>query len=128
MLSEDGENPSGNVSVDSKQDIMEICGNVMSIDHRRFRMECMRAQEAGIRLVVLIEELPPFGKVELWDVPRWRISGKYHRFGDPMTRVDPKTLRKALDTMTEKYGVQFRFCTRKQSPERIIKYLKGEFK
>lgn len=44
-----------------------------------------------------------------------------------MTRVDPRAFRKALLTMTVRYGVKFRFCTRRQSPARVIKYLKGEF-
>ena len=118
----------GKVSVDTKMDIMEILKDVMSADHRRFRAECIRAQEQGIQLIVLIEELPPFGNLELWEVPRWKSSNQYHRYGDPMTLVDPKVFQKALKTMTEKYGVKFRFCTRKQSPGRVIKYLKGEYK
>ena len=118
----------GKVSVDTKMDIMEICKDVMSSDHRRFRAECIRAQEQGIQLIVLIEELPPFGNLELWEVPRWKSSNQYHRYGDPMTLVDPKVFQKALKTMTEKYGVKFRFCTRRQSPGRVIKYLKGEYK
>jgi ribosome-associated protein len=127
MLSEDGENPVRNVSVDTKMDIMEICKDVMSSDHRRFRAECIRAQLMGIQLIVLIEEEPPYGKIDLWEVPRWKSSNQFHRYGDPMTLVDPKTLRKALITMTKKYGVKFRFCTRRQSPSRVIKYLTGEF-
>ena len=120
--------PDGIVSVDTKQDIMEICKDVMSSDHRRFRAECQRAKDMGIQLIILIEEVPPFGRLDLWEVPIWKSSNQWHRYGDPMTRVNPTTLRKALETMTEKYGVLFRFCTRKQCPSRIIKYLKGEFK
>ena len=127
MLSEDGENPVWNVSVDTKMDIMEICKDVMSSDHRRFRAECIRAQLMGIQLIVLIEEEPPYGKIDLWEVPRWKSNNQFHRYGDPMTLVDPKALRKALITMTKKYGVKFRFCTRRQSPSRVIKYLTGEF-
>jgi len=116
------------ISVDTKMDIMEICKDVMSADHRRFRAECVRAKDLGIQLIVLIEEMPPFGKLDLWEVPRWKTSNRWHRYGDPMTMVSPSALRKALITMTMKYGVKFRFCTRRQSPMRVIKYLKGEFK
>ena len=119
--------PDGKISVDTKQDIMEICKDVMSSDHRRFRAECKRAKDMGIQLIILIEEVPPFGRLDLWEVPIWKTSDERHRYGDPMTRVDPSTLRKALETMTRKYGVIFRFCTRKKCPSRIIKYLKGEF-
>lgn len=106
---------------------MELCKDVMSSDHRRFRAECIRAKEAGIQLIILVEEFPPYGKVDLWEVPIWRNSNRWHRYGDPMTRVDPRVFRKALITMTVKYGVKFRFCTRRQSPSRVIKYLKGEY-
>ena len=116
------------ISVDTKMDILEICKDVMSSDHRRFRAECIRAQLLGIQLIVLIEELPPYGKLDLWEVPRWKSSNQFHRYGDPMTMVDPVALRKALITMTKKYGVKFRFCNRRQSPSRVIKYLTGEFK
>ena len=118
--------PGGKISVDTKQDIMELCKDIMSNDHRRFRDECIRAQEHGIQLVILIEEYPPYGKVDLWEVPRWQSSGKYHKYGDPMTLVPPTALRKAMLTMMEKYGVHFMFCSRLQSPARVIKILRGE--
>ena len=128
MLSEDGENPFGNIGVDTKQDLMEICKDIMSSDHRRFRSQCIRAMQTGIKLIILVEELPPFGRVDLWEVPRWKSSNEWHRYGDPMTLVEPSALRRAMETMTKKYGVEFRFCTRRQSPQRLIKYLRGEYK
>ena len=100
----------------------------MSNDHRRFKAECIRAMEQRIQLIILVEELPPFGEVDLWEVPRWKTSNKWHRFGDPMTLIEPKTLKKAMQTMTEKYGVQFRFCHRRETPRKLIRYLKGELK
>ena len=120
--------PGGKVSVDTKENIMEICRNVMSDDHRRLKAEILRANELGIQLIFLVEELPPFGRLDLWEVPRWQRTDRFHKYGDPMTRVHPATLRRALITMQERYGVKFRFCTRRQSPARIIKYLKGELK
>ena len=116
------------VSCDSKASILELSHNVMSSDHRRFRNLCIRAQEAGIQLVVLVEEVPPFGRLDMWEIPRFQYTGRFHKRGDPMTLIDPKTFRRACITMQEKYGVKFRFCTRRQSPARIIKYLKGELK
>ena len=128
MLSEDGENPCGDVIVDTKQDLMELCKDVMSNDHRRFRRQCEKAQEMDLKLIILVEEAVPYGRVDMWSVPIWRSSSKFHRYGQPMTMVKPETFQKALKTMTEKYGVQFRFCNKRQTPERVIKYLKGEFK
>lgn len=128
MLSEDGETPSVDISIDTKQNLLELCKDVCSSDHKRFRAECQRAKDNGVQLIILVEEVPPFGKVDLWEVPRWKSSNQWHRYGDPMTLVDPRTFRKALITMTVRYGVKFRFCTRRQSPMRVIKYLKGEYK
>lgn len=128
MLSEDGVNPIGDISVDTKMDLLELSKDIMSNDHRRFRQECIRAKDMSIQLVILVEEYPPYGKVDLWEVPKWQSSNKWHRYGDPMTLVDPRALRKAMITMMVKYGVQFQFCTRRQSPARVIKILKGEAK
>ena len=107
---------------------MELCKDVMSNDHRRFRSECIRAVEQGIQLIILVEEIPPYGIVDYWEVPRWNTTTEFHRKGEPMTKVDPSVFSKALETMTRKYGVKFRFCTKRQCPSRVIKYLKGEFK
>ena len=120
--------PGGKIAVDTKENIMEICKNVMSNDHKRLKAEILRAKEMGIQLIFLVEEVPPYGRLDLWEVPRWQRTDKWHKYGDPMTRVHPATLRRALITMQERYGVKFRFCTRRQSPARIIKYLKGELK
>ena len=120
--------PGGNISVDTKENIMEICKNVMSSDHKRLKAEIIRANELGIQLVFLIEEVPPYGRLDMWEVPRWKSTDRFHKYGDPMTLVHPASLRLALITMQERYGVKFRFCTRRQSPARVIKYLKGELK
>ena len=120
--------PTGKVTVDTKADCMELLKDVMSNDHRRFRRECQRAVELGVQLIILVEEDVPYGMVEYWEVPKWKNSNQWHMKGQPMSRIEPKIFAKALRTMTEKYGVRFRFCSRKQSPKRMIKYLTGEFK
>lgn len=120
--------PCGVVSVDTKMDLLELCKDVMSRDHRRFRSECIRAMEQGIRLIVLVEEIPPFHQVDLWEVPVWKTANEWHNIGDPVTMVDPKAFKKALKTMTVKYGVQFRYCTKRQTPAMVMKYLRGELK
>ena len=116
------------ISVDTKESILELSKNIMSDDHKRFKAECIRAREKGIQLIVLVEEIPPYGRLDMWEVPRFQSTDRYHKFGDPVTLVRPASLRQACITMQERYGVKFRFCTRRQSPARIIKYLKGELK
>lgn len=129
VINKDGKvNPIGTVTVDTKADCMELLKDVMSNDHRRFRRECQRAVELGLQLIILVEEEVPYGMVEYWEVPKWQSSNRFHMKGQPMSRIEPKVFAKALRTMTEKYGVQFRFCSKKQCPRRLIKYLTGEFK
>ena len=102
-------------AVDTKQDVMELLQD-MHGDHDRFRRECERAQGAGIQLLILIEEVLPEGGLAAWKAP----IGKD---GKPRTQSDPERLRKALLTMTAKYGVKFRFCDSRETGRLIVEYL-----
>jgi len=108
----------GDIAVDSKKDVAEIAGNCFQ-DHTRFRDECQRAQELGIRLIVLIEEMPPGGDLDNWVSP-------LDRFGNEKYQFNPKTLKKTMATMTERYGVRFRFCDGRSTGRLLLEYLKGE--
>lgn len=46
-----------NISIDTKQDVQEVAGNI-GRDHARFVRECDRARAEGYRLVILVEEPP----------------------------------------------------------------------
>ncbi len=104
--------------IDTKKDILEIAANVCGKQHERFRAECIRAKECGIKLVVLIEEKPLDG-LQGWCSPR-------NRQGKPLTQVKGETLSKALKTMSEKYGVEFVFCTKQESGAKIVELLGEE--
>lgn len=110
----------GDISVDTKQGVLELAGNVFQ-EHERFRAECLRAQECGIQLIILIEEQLPGGRLDRWAPP----IGKD---GLPLARFNPKTLRKAMITMQEEYGVKFRFCDGRSTGRIMIEYLKGAMK
>lgn len=47
------------VCIDTKKDINEIAGNICGKQHERFKAECIRARDNFIKLIVLIEEIPP---------------------------------------------------------------------
>ena len=108
----------GDVSCDSKMGIPEVASNCFQ-EHERFRAECQLAKDLGIRLIVLIEEVPPGGDVARWQSP-------LDRYGKPKYKFDPVTLQKVMETMTERYGVQFRFCDGRSTGKVLIEYLKGE--
>ena len=108
----------GDISVDTKMGVLELAGNVFQ-DHERFRAECLRAQECGIQLIILVEELLPGGRLDRWRPPiGWN--------GRPVARFDPAILRKAMITMQQEYGVKFRFCDGRSTGKQIIEYLEGE--
>ena len=110
---------SGGISVDTKTlGVPEIAQNVFQ-DHTRFRAMCELAQQCGIQLIVLIEEVLPKGRLDYWRSP----IGKD---GLPKYKFDPVILRKAMYTMQEKYGVRFRFCDGRSTGKVLIEYLKGE--
>lgn len=102
------------IVVDTKKDVVEIAANICGSQHERFRNECLRAQEYGIKLVVLIEEEVP-------DLAEWKSPRKKN--GQPYTHVSGATLKKAMQTMTEKYGVEFRFCQKAEAGQRIVEIL-----
>lgn len=108
----------GDVVVDTKADVRELAMDCFQ-DHIRFRNECERAQEYGIKLIVLIEEVLPGGRLVNWRSP-------LDRLGRPVCKFDPAVLRKVMITMQEKYGVLFRFCDGRSTGRILIEHLKGE--
>lgn len=103
-------------AVDTKQGVLELAKDIMSADHERFAAECRRAQNAGISLLVLVEEVLPDGGLSDWKSPT-NIKG------EPLTKIKGETLKRAMLTMTAKYGVKFRFCDSKETGRIIVEYL-----
>ena len=108
----------GDISVDTKMGIGEIASCCLQ-EHVRFRDECQRAQRFGIKLVILIEEVPPDGDLDKWKSP-------LDRYGRPRYLFDPSTLKKVMATMTERYGVVFKFCDGRSTGKVLLEILKGE--
>lgn len=123
-----------NICIDRKKDVMEIAGNICGKQHERFKKELIRANESGIKLYVLIEEVVL--DLDEWQSPKWKSTtyktdenGKKilsHRKDQPMTQVKGSTLKKAMLTMQERYGVTFLFCSKFDTAFNIIKLLNEE--
>jgi len=97
------------VSVDTKVSVRELAMDIYQ-DHERFQRECERAQSAGIRLIVLIEENLPQGGLRNWVPPEG-------------CRIKPDALRKAMITMMKKYGVRFEFCDGRSTGRKLVDLL-----
>ena len=108
------------VCADTKMDVGELA-NCCFQSHDRFRRELIRAQECGIKLVILTEEILPGGRLDNWKSP-------LDRNGNPKHKFDPVILRKAMITMQEKYGCLFRFCDGRSTGKVLMAYLKGELR
>lgn len=121
------------ICVDTKKDMQEICGNICGVQHARFRDECILAKNNGIRLIVLVENnegINTLSDVEKWQNKRLKMqkwvttpSGQKRRILKYPDATPGPTLYKAMSTMTEKYGVEFEFCSPEQSGRRIMEIL-----
>ena len=102
--------------VDRKKDLQELCGNVCQ-QHERFRKELIRAIDAGIQIIILVEHGPEIQTLEdvyFWDNPRIKESPK---------ATTGESLYKSLVTIRDKYNVQFEFCTKKETGNKIMELL-----
>jgi hypothetical protein len=139
------------VSVDTKKDLQEVVGNIQGKSHSRFRDECILGQQNGIRLYILVEHggnIKTLESVKGWNNPRqYQYEKKVRKdFGIPkdcdfQTEVaelkahgakivrGPTTgeeLYKAMVTMSEKYGVEWVFCDKKETGSKIVELLRTD--
>ena len=124
------------ISVDTKQGMGEVYGNLVQ-DHDRFRAECVRAQEDGTRLYILIENtdgISCLDDVERWINPRvdeyyskysFALAAKKHgkQIRIPSPPVPNKRLVRMMTTMSERYGVRWVFCRPEETGEMIVRLL-----
>ena len=124
------------VCIDTKAGLQEVYSNVVQ-QHARFRAECELAKEAGIRLVVLVEEP---GIYFLEDVAKWRNprrerwfkvnaahkAGKLTKLRIPPTPPQSSSgLMLSMGTMADRYGVEWRFCSPSETGAQIWRLLGG---
>lgn len=102
--------------IDRKKDLQELCSNVCQ-QHERFRRELVRAQDAGINLIILVEhggDIRELEDVFFWDNPRIKDSPR---------ATTGQALYRSLLTIRDRYGVRFEFCDKRHTGERIVELL-----
>lgn len=119
--------------VDTKKDIQEIIGNVCGKGHGRFRDECILAKNNGIQLFVLIEnedDVKTIDDLRIWDNPRKHIqkwvttpSGEKRKVLKYPDATSGEGLAKSLNTMQERYGVIFKFCSPEEAGAMVLELL-----
>lgn len=120
--------------IDRKKDLQEICGNVCQ-QHERFKAELLRAKEQGIKLVILCEhgaDIKTLEDVFFWQNPRkyqirWKtVNGKRVKDVISAKAVDGNQLYKSLCTIRDRYNVDFVFCRKEETGQKIIEILGGK--
>ena len=105
------------VSVDTKASMDEIAANICGKEHKRFINECKAARAAGCQLIILVENevgISDLSKVRLWKNPRSVYS--------PNCVQGPR-LQKAMQTISERYGVRFEFCAPEEAGQRVVELI-----
>jgi len=124
----------GRLVIDRKKDLQELCGNVTQ-QHERFRRELIRAQQAGIKIIILCEHgngIENLTDVYFWQNPRllqyrWITeNGRPKRILAYPKATTGQALFAALQTISQKYNVEFVFCDKRNTGEMIVKLLGGE--
>lgn len=131
-----------NVSVDTKRSISEIAQNINGKNHERFKRECLRARDAGYRLVILVENRENVHDIDglrKWMNDHCRTCGtrrsvhcnpydgaKCPRHNTRKPIQGPR-LAKAMQTMSDRYGVQFMFCKPSETAQIICELLGVEY-
>lgn len=103
------------VIIDLKKDLLEICGNLTRVsEHERVKREIAKAREIGCeRFIFLIKEqkIKSIDEVANWSSTRTKVKGE--------------TLMKIMNTMSERYGVEFIFTTKERAGEKVLELLGG---
>lgn len=126
---------------DRKQNLSEVASNLIQ-EHERFRAEAVRAMEAGIELIILVEHggnIHCLEDVKGWTNPRLYHYCRTHRIpmrgnlkdniaeyvshGGQKPPVDGPQLYKTMMTMSEKYSIRWEFCDKYHTGQRIIEIL-----
>lgn len=113
------------VAVDTKASLFELASNI-DAEHARFRRELVGARDAGVKLVVLVENED--GVTDLDTLSRWRESDvDYRRRKFAQRRIEGARLAKACATMEQRYGVRFLFCAPEDAARIVTEILEGSY-
>lgn len=111
--------------VDRKQNLAEVAYNFTDARKTtkgycsRFENEMAEAKKLGIKIVFLVEHGGPIRSIE--DVPKW-VNPRLQE--SPMAISGERIYRKML-AFQNYYGVEFQFCSKAQTADRIIEILQG---
>lgn len=115
------------ISIDVKNSIQELVGNVCGKQHKRFMDELILAQNNEIRLIILVENedgITQLSELHKWVNPRLLIRDRCGNQKFPKA-TRGVSLMKACYTIQREYGCEFLFCKPKEAGAKIIELLGG---
>lgn len=122
--------------IDRKKNLQELCGNITQ-QHERFQRELIRAKDKQIKMIILCEHGQGIERLEdvyFWENPRRKDHAYRQVNGKPKWIYIPeqkratsgKQLYKCLNTIRNRYGVEFAFCEPSETGQRIVELLRTE--
>ena len=103
-----------NLTIDRKQNLDEVAANLCTRDSSRFWREIRNAKKHGLRVIVLVEHGPNIKNSA--DVRNW--VSEYHR-------ITGNRLVQEMFNCSVAYGVEWEFCSKGQTGNRILELLGG---
>lgn len=101
------------ILIDTKKDLEEISGNLCNTqNHERIKREIEKAKELGCKDFIFLigdNKIKTIQDLQMWTSKRTKVTGN--------------VLYKIMKTMTQKYGIRFIICQKKNMGEKIIKLL-----
>lgn len=122
-----------NVSVDTKNSPAELYGDIVGVGHNRFSDSLLRAQDNGIKLYILVENVDGIRAIE--EFGKWKNERGWRSYWNRRRKAEREGLRipkapqgasqliKAMFTMQAKYGAAFMFCPPVEMARNIEKLL-----
>ena len=111
------------IVIDRKQNIAELAKNVVGKDRDRFVRELERAQAAGCKMVILVEQN------RYKDRERW-ISVKepvdLMLWSSPHTKIRGERVFRSLSGLIYKYNISVVFCDKRTTGKKIMEIIYGK--
>ena len=100
------------LTIDRKQNLDEVCGNLFSRNKGRFWREVRRAKSERKKMIVLVEHGGQIRTLE-------DVKGYKSRF----SKVSGSALYNEICRCSIAYGVEFLFCSKAETGKRIVELL-----
>ena len=111
------------IVIDRKQNIAELTKNVVGKDRDRFVRELERAQAAGSKMVILVEQN------RYKDRDKWihvTEPADLMLWSSPHTKIRGERVFRSVSSLIHKYGISVQFCDKRSTGKEIIRILYNE--